>query len=646
MRVTELFTPTAAPTNGRYNRPKWTLAAIACLVLAPAAARAGGGPENVLLVVNANSAGSKAVANHYIRSRDLPASNVVYLDYNGPLERVSGERFREEIFLPAAKAIDDRGLGLQIDMVAYSTDFPWLVNLQKEYPKEVKLTKQQSPYASLTGATYLYTFVLGKHPGVVTLATNWYVPSPKGRSSQRNLLSCASLSRIPSRAFRSRYAWLEGGRRSPDVKKGRRYLMSTMLGVTTGRGSTVEEVIASLDRAVEAERSPPEGTFCFVRNNSARSTPRHACFAAAAEELKRLGAKVQVQTGDAPKQVDQLLGTMLGTREIDFDRAGFRISPGAICEQLTSYGGVLTTKPGYQTPLTDWIRAGATGSCGTVAEPYAIQAKFPLPSLHVHYRRGCSLAESFYQSVAAPYQLLIVGDPLCQPWAQRPNLTVDGWPTPANGGDLSTLGLAELGLAELGLAELGIKPPATETADSEPEGGSEETEPEGPPPVLKIVPRVTTASGKGASRWELFVDGKLRMRLPTGQGAAFTAEQLGPGWHDLRCVGFSPDALESQRRQLGGIEVLEIEGQTFAPVRLRRTDKPLRVAATAEGAERISIRQGMREVAVIEGPGGETDLSAEVLGPGPVRLRAVAEPSGAASPPLWLRARGSDDGGA
>src|SRR4029078_1055355 len=35
-------------------------------------------------------------------------------------------------------------------------------------------------------------------------------------------------------------------------------------------------------------------------------------------------------------------------------------------------------------------------------------------------------AEAFYQSVYAPYQLIVVGDPLCQPWANIPRLTVEG----------------------------------------------------------------------------------------------------------------------------------------------------------------------------------------------------------------------------
>ena len=69
---------------------------------------------------------------------------------------------------------------------------------------------------------------------------------------------------------------------------------------------------------------------------------------------------------------------------------------------------------------------GAAGSSGTVTEPFLIEAKFPTPNMHVHYARGSSLAEAYYQAVASPYQLLIVGDPLCQPWARRPQIVIAG----------------------------------------------------------------------------------------------------------------------------------------------------------------------------------------------------------------------------
>ena len=41
-------------------------------LLWPRVAHGGGGPENVLLVVNANSQASKTIANHWIRYRAIP----------------------------------------------------------------------------------------------------------------------------------------------------------------------------------------------------------------------------------------------------------------------------------------------------------------------------------------------------------------------------------------------------------------------------------------------------------------------------------------------------------------------------------------------------------------------------------------------
>ena len=111
----------------------------------------------------------------------------------------------------------------------------------------------------------------------------------------------------------------------------------------------------------------------------------------------------------------------LGSAGFSWATSGSRFSAGAIGDNLTSFGGALGEADG-QTPLTDFLRFGAAGASGTVTEPYAVQAKFPTPFIHYHYAQGCSLAEAFYQSLAAPYQLLIVGDALCSPWKR--DLTV------------------------------------------------------------------------------------------------------------------------------------------------------------------------------------------------------------------------------
>ena len=53
---------------------------VACCWFSPGQeARAGGGPENLMLVVNADDPSSMLLANHYVRLRKIPPCNVVYL---------------------------------------------------------------------------------------------------------------------------------------------------------------------------------------------------------------------------------------------------------------------------------------------------------------------------------------------------------------------------------------------------------------------------------------------------------------------------------------------------------------------------------------------------------------------------------------
>ena len=123
-------------------------------------------------------------------------------------------------------------------------------------------------------------------------------------------------------------------------------------------------------------------------------------------------------------QKRDVLGLSTGIATFSWTATGSKIVPGAICENLTSYGGMILDEP--QTKLAEFLRNDAAGSSGTVIEPFAIQAKFPHPLIHAHYASGCSLAEAYYQSVEGPFQLLIVGDALCQPWATPPVLQVKG----------------------------------------------------------------------------------------------------------------------------------------------------------------------------------------------------------------------------
>src|SRR5262245_20477487 len=59
------------------------LLAALCLLAVQSKSHAGGGPENLILVVNSASANSLTIANHYVQLRKIPPNNVIYLDWRG-----------------------------------------------------------------------------------------------------------------------------------------------------------------------------------------------------------------------------------------------------------------------------------------------------------------------------------------------------------------------------------------------------------------------------------------------------------------------------------------------------------------------------------------------------------------------------------
>lgn len=562
------------------------------LTLSTARALAGGGPENVFLLVNVNSESSKTVANHYIALRQIPATNVLYVDWKGNLEICSGKNFRQFILQPAIKAIEDRRLASQIDYIVYSTDFPWRVELKPLFPEE-KFPIPFQPIGSVTGVTYLYSYIAGEkpNPGIVMPSVNWYVPKP----NERHLTTCEDIAGVPSRAFRYRYAWNSSGQRTQEEGVGQRYFLSTSLGITQGRGNTVGEVISYLTRAKAADGTRPRGTIYFMRNGNIRSQVRHNCYADAAATITALGVQARVLEGKIPRGAKDVMGIMAGAETFDVAASQNKILPGAICEHLTSAGGIMSSN-GYQTPLSEFLRAGAAGASGTVVEPRALQAKFPLPTLQLHYARGCSLAEAFYQSVAGPYQLLIVGDPLCQPWAVPPVVTVEG-----------------------------LKPNQEVHGD------------------VEIKPGGTAPLGRQLGIFEVLVDGRLVARCQPGQSLTFNASKLLDGYHELRIVGANLDAIETQGRIVVPFTVkkdapaLAFEVQSTGDVAALAE---IRVSARQTGATAIAIRQNSREIGRIEGEGGEIAIAAAVLGRGPTTLQAISEgPTPTISKPFSIQLR-------
>jgi hypothetical protein len=551
-------------------------------------AQAGGGPENVFLVVNSQSWASLTLANRYILNRQIPSGNVLYLEWPGdPAGDIHLDAFRDDILTPILKAIQRRGLEGQIDYVIYSSDFPYVVNLATR-PSGMEEARRKFNMGSLTGLTYLYQLTLND-PGKLRGANlNQYANVP-GHPDEV----------APSRAFSNSVAWDQDG--NPVDAPGPRYLLSTMLGMTSGRGTSVGESIEGLMRSASVDGAHPQGTIYFVSNRDIRSKLRQKWFPATVAALKELGVGAEILMSDdpenkdliLPKQKEDIMGAMLGWAQFNWEAAGNTILPGAICENLTSFGGHLAEGRESQTPATDFLRFGASGTSGTVTEPGGTATKFPTPGLQVHYVRGCSLAESFYQSIQQPYQLLVLGDPLCRPWTNIPTVQIEG--------------------VESGQSVTG---------------------------TLTMTPAAQIVGESEISHFELFVDGRRTALCAPGESIQLDTTNYVDGFHELRIVAIETSPIASQGRAIMPITTanhdlkvrLQLEGASPT------WGVPLRLIADAPGAAQILLYQETRLLGTSQGEAASWQFPAEVFGVGVTRMRAVAisNQGGAVSEPLYV----------
>jgi len=282
---------------------------------------------------------------------------------------------------------------------------------------------------SAAGFASVKAFVDGKLPaGVQATLITWRQPSrvsgPSG-SCDMSITSamafgydtrwcgqCAYTAANPYFDSASHRPWAELGVRP-----------SMMLGA-----ATVAEARALVARGVDADGSfapggaggPATGTGWLVRTTDVARSLRYADFrSVGANPVPGLSINYVDNSAAARSDfISNQTGVMFyftGLTRVD-QIATNRYLPGAVADHLTSFGGRLPDGLG-QMPATDWLRAGATGSFGTVEEPCAIVQKFPQASVLIRrYTAGDVLIEAYWKSVQMPGQGLFLGEPLARPW--------------------------------------------------------------------------------------------------------------------------------------------------------------------------------------------------------------------------------------
>lgn len=340
-------------------------------------------PHRVAVLVNENSQNSKKAASFFAAQHGVPGGNLIYL--NIPESMVTGRaecspaEFMQYIYEPAQKIIETRGLTNQVLAWVYSVDFPI----------RIVTSPNDRQQMSLMGLT----FTRGKVPAMEMIEKGLFGsplfagPAPGGPKA-------------PPRSFDVQQA----------VLKEKMPLPSMMLGYTGENGTDMDTVLRCIENGIRARQSGVNPRVLLVQtDDKARSVPREWQYADVKAEMTLRGWSVDVFTNQPSSQTG-LMGVMTGAEKPKPSDFG-TFAPGAFGEHLTSWSAEFQ-KP--QTKCTEWLKAGATVTAGMVTEPYNHWVKFPHARFFVYYASGCSAMESFYQSVASPVQVLLLGDPLSQ----------------------------------------------------------------------------------------------------------------------------------------------------------------------------------------------------------------------------------------
>lgn len=435
---------------------------LACAGVFVSPARAGGGPAGFLVLYDQDDPVSVAVANHYQQVRDISERNMLPVHMPDTLNSATGWALLETL----RAAIAERGLAAQLQGIAVAG----------YAPLGAPLTNGMMSLACILYNAPNFT----KQEIFPTAGNNAAYRVPPATPSTIALSAATTFN-------------------------GQSYWPASHVGPTDRAALSLRAALDSIDHARAADGARPDGIIYWPLNGDIRSTTREQEISEVIPLWEQMGVKYSILDGVWVKGRADIAGGVVGIASTDVAQDNHYL-PGAWVDHLTSFGGVLVDN--WQMPCTDFLLAGAAGSAGTMAEPYAIAGKFPHANIYTHFRNGASLAESFWESIQMLNEILPVGDPLLQPYAVFPRVSIT---RPQAGATVH-------GTARLHAEVAGVPVEAT---------------------------------------LDLFVDGRLvkigdaaepvSVKITRSPGDfALDTKTLADGWHDVRVVAYRADAVRTQ----------------------------------------------------------------------------------------------------
>jgi uncharacterized protein (TIGR03790 family) len=346
--------------------------------------------DRVLLVVNDNSALSRAIGVYYARARHVPSQNICHLK-TGTEETIVRGDFDRQIARPIGDYLRNQGLEERVFYIVTTAGVPL---------KIPGTQGREGTYAAVDSELAL-------------LYTDLHTGKPHALAGT-----------IPNPFF---------GKRDQPFS----HPQFPIYLVTRLAAYDLEGVKAMIDRSLKAAN---RGKFVLDLRGAGDEMGNDWLRNAAILLPKD---RVVIDETDKPVygQSDVIGYASWGSNDGSHDRRfpGFRWLPGGIATEYVSTDGRTFARPpekwvssrnwierstwfdgSPQSLVADYLLEGATGGSGHVDEPYLMFTPHPDLLLPAYYS-GRNLAESYYLAIPAlSWQNIVVGDPLCSLGAPAP----------------------------------------------------------------------------------------------------------------------------------------------------------------------------------------------------------------------------------
>ncbi len=450
--------------------------------LLPATGQAGGGPSGCVVIYDPSDVNSLTIAARYQALRSIPDENMIPYVFPASFTRTTGWDFLYSV----RQMLADRGIDAQLQTIAVAGAVPLSSGQTTPTGNVTSLLSFIYMSPSFGQASYPVSIWEPENAAFSADATAFRAPAPAGTWS----LSAAT----------------EIG--------GYRYWPVSALSYPGRNGMSPREILAFLERVRSEDGTKATGTIYWPLNNDIRSETRAGQLGNVSEIWFSRGIRFSVvgsstlATGWFGNRSD-ISGATVGLANFNVFN-GNTFLPGSWVDHLTSNGGGFASFIPSQTSATQWLRGGASGTSGSISEPYAYGSKFPHGHIHTHLRAGASLSEAYWQSIQTPSEVMPLGDPLLQPHADFPVVSIS---SPSNGATVSG--------------------------------------------TIAISANASASGGKTLEpELDLFVDGRwvhigspeetvLATRTPGG--FSLNTGSLSDGWHEVRVVAYNADSVRTQK---------------------------------------------------------------------------------------------------